>query len=65
MITVVGIGEDGLEGLAPAARKVVEAAGVEIGAPVTVAGFVRFLLGEGIEREQSDFAAEVAATAKG
>jgi len=46
-------------------RKVVEAAGVEIGAPVTVAGFVRFLLGEGIEREQSDFAAEVAATAKG
>ena len=46
-------------------RKVVEAAGAEIGAPVSVAGFVRFLLGEGIEREESDFAAEVAATAKG
>ena len=46
-------------------RKVVEAAGAEIGAPVAVAGFVRFLLGEGIKREESDFAAEVAATAKG
>jgi len=46
-------------------RKVVEAAEAEIGAPVSVAGFVRFLLGEGIEREESDFAAEVAATAEG
>ena len=31
MITVVGIGEDGLEGLAPAARKVVEDADVLVG----------------------------------
>jgi energy-coupling factor transporter ATP-binding protein EcfA2 len=36
----------------------------EIGAPAKVAGFVRFALGEGIEKEESDFAAEVAAAAK-
>jgi len=35
------------------------------GAAVSVAGFVRFELGEGIEREESDFASEVAATAAG
>jgi elongation factor Ts len=29
---------------------------------VSVAGFVRFTLGEGIEKEEGDFAAEVAAT---
>ena len=40
--------------------KVLEAAAKEIGAPVTVAGFVRMALGEGIERKQEDFAAEVA-----
>jgi elongation factor Ts len=40
--------------------KAVEAAGTEAGAPVEVTGFVRFALGEGIEREESDFAAEVA-----
>ena len=33
----------------------------ELGAPVRVAGFVRYALGEGIERNKSDFAAEVAA----
>jgi len=33
------------------------------GAPIKVAGFVRYALGEGIERPDSDFAAEVAATA--
>jgi elongation factor Ts len=31
------------------------------GAPVTLKAFVRFALGEGIEREETDFAAEVAA----
>ncbi len=36
----------------------------DIGAPAEIAGFIRFALGEGIEREQSDFAAEVAAAAK-
>jgi len=34
-----------------------------LGAPIAVARFVRFQLGEGIEREISDFAAEVAAAA--
>jgi elongation factor Ts len=36
----------------------------EIGAPAKLTGFVRFALGEGIEKEESDFAAEVAAVAK-
>jgi elongation factor Ts len=44
--------------------KVIEAASRQLGAPVKVAGFVRFALGEGIEKAASDFAAEVAATAK-
>ena len=35
-----------------------------IGAPAKITGFVRFALGEGIEKEESDFAAEVAAAAK-
>ena len=39
----------------------VEKAAKEIGAPVKVTGFVRFALGEGIEKEEKDFAAEVAA----
>jgi elongation factor Ts len=44
--------------------KVIETASRQLGAPVRVAGFVRFALGEGIEKAASDFAAEVAATAK-
>ncbi|HWI27120.1 MAG TPA: translation elongation factor Ts [Stellaceae bacterium] len=44
--------------------KVIEAAAKEVGAPVKVTGFVRFALGEGIAREQGDFAAEVAAAVK-
>ncbi len=43
--------------------EVVAAAGKEAGSPVTLAAFVRFQLGEGIEKQQSDFAAEVAAAA--
>jgi elongation factor Ts len=43
----------------------VKAAEAEVGAPITVKGFVRFALGEGVEREESDFAAEVAAAVKG
>lgn len=35
------------------------------GAPIALKGFVRYALGEGIEKETSDFAAEVAAAAKG
>jgi elongation factor Ts len=41
--------------------KVVEATAKEAGAPIKIAGFVRFALGEGIDKEQADFAAEVAA----
>ena len=44
--------------------KVVEDAAKEIGAPVTLAGFVRYTLGEGIERREDDFADEVAKLAK-
>jgi len=33
----------------------------KIGAPVKIAAFVRYALGEGIERQETDFAAEVAA----
>jgi elongation factor Ts len=40
--------------------KVVEKASKDLGVPVKVAGFVRFQLGEGIEKEAADFAAEVA-----
>ena len=42
----------------------VEKAGKDVGAPVKVAGFVRFALGEGIEQETEDFAAEVASMTK-
>ena len=44
--------------------KVVEAAAKEAGAPIRVAGFVRFALGEGVEKPPSDFAAEVGAQLK-
>ncbi len=40
---------------------VLEQAGKDLGAPVKVAGFIKYVLGEGIDREESDFAAEVAA----
>ena len=43
--------------------KVIEAFAKQAGTPVTVTGFVRLALGEGIEREEQDFAAEVAAVA--
>ncbi len=45
--------------------KVVANAEKEAGAPVKLVGFVRMCLGEGIEKEESDFAAEVAAAVKG
>ena len=35
------------------------------GGPIKVTGFYRFALGEGIEKEESDFAAEVMAAVKG
>jgi elongation factor Ts len=42
------------------AQAIKEAEG-KIGAPLKIAGFVRYALGEGIEKQESDFAAEVAA----
>jgi elongation factor Ts len=42
---------------------VLKAAEKDVGAPISLAGFVRFALGEGIEKETSDFAAEVAKAA--
>jgi elongation factor Ts len=42
---------------------VVAKAAKEAGASITLKGYVRFQLGEGIEKEVSDFAAEVAAAA--
>lgn len=37
----------------------------EVGAPIAITGYTLFILGEGIEKEESDFAAEVAAAANG
>jgi elongation factor Ts len=45
--------------------KIVENLSKEVGKPVALTGFVRYALGEGIEKEEADFAAEVAAAAKG
>ena len=44
--------------------KVVENAGKAAGKPIKLVGFSRFVLGDGIEKETQDFAAEVAATLK-
>ncbi|MBM3482753.1 MAG: elongation factor Ts [Alphaproteobacteria bacterium] len=44
--------------------KVIEAVAKSAGAPIKITGFRRYALGEGIERKESDFAAEVAAAAK-
>lgn len=45
--------------------QVVEQAGKDIGAKVELVDYVRFQLGEGIEKEETDFAAEVAAAVNG
>ncbi len=52
---------DGSKTVAQAVKEAEKAAG----APIVLAGYVRFALGEGIEKETSDFAAEVAAAAGG
>ncbi|NNC59154.1 MAG: elongation factor Ts [Erythrobacter sp.] len=44
---------------------VVAQAGKDAGTTITLKDYVRFQLGEGIEKEESDFAAEVAAAVKG
>ncbi|MCB1424317.1 MAG: translation elongation factor Ts [Zhengella sp.] len=46
-------------------EKALEEAAKDIGAAAKLTGFVRFAVGEGVEKEESDFAAEVAAAAKG
>lgn len=43
----------------------IEAAAKDAGAKIELKGFVRYELGEGIEKEEADFAAEVAAAANG
>lgn len=45
-------------------RKVIENAAADVGAPVKLTGFVRYELGEGIDKKEEDFAAEVAAAMK-
>lgn len=45
--------------------RVIEDAAAEAGAPVKLTGYLRFQLGEGIEKEAEDFAAEVAKAANG
>lgn len=45
-------------------KAAIDAVAKEIGKPITVSGMARFAVGEGIEKEESDFAAEVAAAAR-
>lgn len=44
---------------------VIDAKAKELGAKIEVKSFIRFTLGEGVEKKESDFAAEVAAVANG
>jgi len=44
-------------------NKVLENAAKTVGAPVKLAGYVRFAVGEGIEKQETDFAAEVKSVA--
>jgi elongation factor Ts len=52
------------EGKKSVAQAIKEAEG-KVGAPIKVAGFVRYALGEGVERPAGDFGGEVAALARG
>ena len=45
-------------------EQVIENAAKELGSPIKLAGFARFAIGEGIEKEEADFAAEVSAAVK-
>lgn len=53
-----------MDGKTPVAD-VIAKAGKDAGTAIVLKDYVRFQLGEGIEKEESDFAAEVAATAAG
>ncbi len=46
-------------------EKALKEAEASVGAPITMKGFVRLALGEGVEKEEEDFAAEVAAAVQG
>jgi elongation factor Ts len=46
-------------------EQAVRAAEKTVGAPIRITGFVRYALGEGIDKKDDDFAAEVAAAASG
>jgi elongation factor Ts len=46
-------------------QQVVDQAGKDVGAKIVLKDYVRFQLGEGIEKEETDFAAEVAAAVAG
>lgn len=43
--------------------EVIKAAEKDVGAPITLTGYERFALGEGVEKQEDDFAAEVAKAA--
>jgi elongation factor Ts len=53
-----------VDGKAPVAEAL-KAAEKTVGAPIKITGFVRYALGEGIEKKEEDFAAEVAKAVKG
>ena len=59
--TFMGPGSDGKARVAD----VVKAAEKTVGAPVTLEGYLRFALGEGIDKKADDFAAEVQKLAQG
>ena len=54
----------GPEALANQWKIAEDEAAKQVGAPVRIAGYLRFALGEGIEKKSEDFAAEVAAQLK-
>jgi elongation factor Ts len=58
--TFLGEGGDGKQTV----EQVIKAAEKAIGQPIKVTTFVRYALGEGIERPEDDFAAEVAAAVR-
>ena len=57
--TFLGAGGDGKQTV----EQVVKAAEKTVGAPIKVANFARYALGEGIDKKDGDFAAEVAKAA--
>lgn len=46
-------------------EEAVKAAEADVGAPIRIVGFARMALGEGVDKDDSDFAAEVAAAVRG